>query len=128
MKLGIEDYLVKEEITTPVLPRTILSVIERKKLRDQLTALEITQNRLQAIQEFVIRITQEIRLPLDRMRANVEEVLKHHDQDSLTNYLVIIRDNLQRVEKKLVRLKEMKTDKTVTYVKDIKMFDLSDGE
>ncbi|MEK7249050.1 MAG: response regulator, partial [Bacteroidota bacterium] len=31
MKLGIEDYLVKEEISTPVLPKTILNVIERQK-------------------------------------------------------------------------------------------------
>jgi CheY-like chemotaxis protein len=71
MKLGIEDYLVKEEISTPVLPRTILNVIERKHLRDQLTSLEITQKRLEAIQGVVVNITQEIRKPLDGMSASV---------------------------------------------------------
>ena len=45
MKLGIEDYLVKEEISTPVLPKTIINVIERQKLKDQLTTLEISQKR-----------------------------------------------------------------------------------
>ena len=37
-----------------------------------------------------------------------------------------IRDNLDRIEKKIAQLKELKSDKTVTYVRDIKMFDLSD--
>jgi hypothetical protein len=43
----------------------------------------------------------------------------------MTTYLTIIRDNLARIEKKLLQLKEMKTDKTVPYIKDIRMLDLS---
>jgi len=126
MKLGVEDYLVKEEISTPVLPKTILSVIERKKLRDQLTALEITQKRLETIQELVLKITHEIRLPLDGMKKNVEELITHHEADNLKTYLVIIRDNLNRIEKKISQLKQLKSDKTVTYIHDIRMFDLSE--
>ncbi len=126
MKLGIEDYLVKEEISTPVLPKTILNVIERKRLREQLTALEITQKRLEAIQDLVINISQEIRAPLDIMRISVEGLIASHGADNLSTYLVIIRDNLIRIEKKITQLKELKTDKTVVYIKDIKMFDLSE--
>lgn len=126
MKLGVEDYLVKEEISTPVLPKTILSVIERQELRDQLTKLEITQKRLEAIAELVVKISGEVRLPLDEMRLTVSELLKTHDADNLKTYLTIIRDNLQRIEKKIVKLKDLKTDKTVTYIKDIRMFDLSE--
>jgi phosphoserine phosphatase RsbU/P len=126
MKLGVEDYLVKEEISTPVLPKTILSVIERQELREQLTKLEVTQKRLEAIAELVIKISQEVRLPLDQMRLNVTELLKHHEQDNLKTYLTIIRDNLQRIEKKIVKLKDLKTDKTVPYIKDIRMLDLSE--
>lgn len=73
MKLGIEDYLVKEEISTPVLPKTILNVIERQKLREQLTALEISQKRLEAIRELVLQITDELRLPLDEMGTLITE-------------------------------------------------------
>ncbi len=127
MKLGIEDYLVKEEIATLVLPKTIINVIERQKLQEQLTALEISQKRLEAIQELVVQITTELRLPLDGMRTIVDQLLKNHGADNLKTYLTIIRDNLLRIEKKIVRLKELKTDKTVQYIKDIRMFDLSDG-
>lgn len=127
MKLGIEDYLVKEEISTPVLPKTILSVIERQQLKEQLTSLEISQKRLEAIEDLVGKITQELRLPLKAMREIVDELLKNHPGDNLTMYLTIIRDNLLRIEKKIVKLKELKTDKTVVYIHDIKMFDLSDN-
>ena len=126
MKLGVEDYLVKEEISTPVLPRTILDVIERRKLRDQLTHLEISQKRMEAIQELVEQITGQIRLPLDSMQKNLQELTKYHRDDDLKGYLGIIRDNLDRIEKKIAQLKELKSDRTVTYVRDIKMFDLSD--
>jgi DNA-binding response OmpR family regulator len=126
MKLGVEDYLVKEEISTPVLPKTILNVIERQKLRNQLTSLEIRQKRLEAISEIVLNITNEIRLPLDGMTVTVDELLKDHQADSLKTYLSIIKDNLARIEKKIAKLKELKSDKTVPYIKDIRMFDLSE--
>jgi CheY-like chemotaxis protein len=126
MKLGVEDYLVKEEVSTPVLPKTILNVIERGRLKAQLTALEITQKRLEAIQEMVMKITQEIRLPLDGMRAGVDSLAGKHENDHLKTYLVIIRENLLRIDKKISQLKEMKTDKTVPYIRDIRMLDLSD--
>ena len=126
MKLGVEDYIVKEEIATPVLPKTILSVIERKKLRDQLTSLEITQKRLEAIQEIVVNISAEIRRPLDAMRESVEGLSRTHQSDDLKAYIVIIRDNLLRIERKISQLKDLKTDRTVQYIHDIRMFDLSE--
>jgi sigma-B regulation protein RsbU (phosphoserine phosphatase) len=126
LKLGVEDYLVKEEISTPVLPRTILSVIERRKLRDELTSLEISQKRLQIIQELVVKITTELRSPMDGMRVGVDGLLAQHGEDNLRAYLVIIRDNLIRIEKKMTRLRELKTDKTIPYIRDIRMLDLSD--
>jgi len=126
MKIGVEDYLVKEEISTPVLPKTILNVIERGKLRDQLTSLEISQKRLEAIQELVVRISEDIRTPLDGMRTNVDKLIEQYGSGSLKTYMTIIRDNLIRIEKKITRLKELKTDKTVQYIRDIRMFDLSE--
>jgi sigma-B regulation protein RsbU (phosphoserine phosphatase) len=125
MKLGIEDYLVKDEISTPVLPRTILNVIERDKLRKQLSALEIMQKRLEAIQEMVQRIALEIRTPLEGMRVGIDALVANHKQDHLTSYLTIISDNVGRIERKIGQLKDLKSDRTVPYIKDIRMIDLS---
>ncbi len=126
LKLGVEDYLVKEEIATPVLPKTILNVLERKKLKLQLTELEISQKRLETIQELVVQVTGELQSPINGMRKNIEQLLATHPEDNLRAYLVIIRDNLIRIDKKMVRLRQLKTDKTIPYVRDIRMLDLSE--
>lgn len=126
LKLGVEDYLVKEEISTPVLPKTILSVLERQVLRNQLTELEISQKRLQVIQELVVKIINELRSPMAGMRKGVDGLLERHGEDNLRAYLVIIRDNLIRIEKKMRLLRELKTDRTIPYIRDIRMLDLSE--
>ena len=126
LKLGVEDYLVKEEIATPVLPKTIFNVLERKKLKLKLTELEISQKRLETIQELVVQVTGELQAPIKGMRTNIESLLATHPEDNLRAYLVIIRDNLIRIDKKMVRLRELKTDKTIPYVRDIRMLDLSE--
>src|SRR5512140_2134629 len=48
LKLGVADYLLKEDATTPVLPGTILKVIEQRRLEEQQMALEVTKKRLEA--------------------------------------------------------------------------------
>jgi two-component system, NtrC family, response regulator AtoC len=126
LKLGVEDYLVKEEIATPVLPKTILNVLERRKLKIQLTELEISQKRLETIQELVVQVTGELQSPIEGMRKHIDSLLATHPEDNLRAYLVIIRDNLIRIDKKMVRLRQLKTDKTIPYVRDIRMLDLSE--
>ncbi len=125
MKLGIEGYLVKEEISTPVLPRTILSVIEKSKLQKKLAELEISQKRLEAVQEMVLAVSNELNHPIELMKKNVEQLLTHDSMRDIHSYLVIMRDNLERMQKKIERLKQLKDDKTVVYIKDLRMFDIS---
>jgi hypothetical protein len=60
------------------------------------------------------------------MTVTVGKLIVTHPEDNLKTYLSIIRDNLVRIEKKIAKLKELKSDRTVTYIKDIRMFDLSE--
>ena len=60
------------------------------------------------------------------MKKNIDTLMEQHGTGSLKTYLTIIRDNLSRIERKITRLKELKTDKTVQYIRDIRMFDLSE--
>lgn len=125
LMIGVEDYLLKEELSAPGVAKTILDVIERERLRRQLTELEMSSHRLEAIRELIAVITAEIRVPLDTMARIYEDLLGRHKEDALRNYLGIIRDNHARIESKIVKLKELKSDQTVPYIKDIKMFDIS---
>ena len=126
MKLGVEDFLVKEEISTPVLPRTVVSVLERVRLRQQLSALEISTQRIEAIQELVLGISQDLVTPLDAMKKNVDMLLQSRIAIDMKMYLRIISENVERMQTKLSRLQSLKEDKTIQYIKNIRMIDISD--
>ncbi|MBI2619824.1 MAG: response regulator [Ignavibacteriales bacterium] len=125
MKLGVEDYLVKEEISTPILPKTILGVVEKRKLQSEMALLEIRKKRLEAIQEKILEITNEVSAPLETMSEIIREILEKRANEKTEKYLAIIRDNIERIQLKMEKLKNLKEDKTVQYIKDIKMIDLS---
>lgn len=126
LKLGVDDYLVKEEITTPVLPQTILNVLERRRLSEERTNVEISRKRLEAIRQVVGEVTGHVSEPLAGMRVTVEQLLASVPEGPMKTYLGIIRDNVERIERKVARLKELRSDRTIPYVRDIRMLDLSD--
>lgn len=125
MKLGVSDYLVKEEIATPILPKTILSVVEKRKLDMEFAELEIRKKRLEAMQEIIVSITNELSNPLRGMKEVVEQLNAKQQPEKVAKYLSIIRDSVGRIETTMVKLQNLKEDKTVQYIKDVKMIDLS---
>jgi CheY-like chemotaxis protein len=126
MKLGVEDYLVKEEILSPVLPKTLLNVLERRDLKRRLEEIEISEKRLQAIQELVVSVTAELDVPVKRLRERVELLKKDQLASQFKRQLATIEKSLDRIEQKLRRLKELKEAKSVPYVKGVRMIDLSE--
>jgi DNA-binding NarL/FixJ family response regulator len=125
MKLGVRDYLVKEEISTPILPKTIMTVVDKRKFQKEVAELEVRQKRLEAMQELVVGITKEITVPLQTMKDIVDLLIKNGNTDKRAKYLSIIHDNVARIESKMEKLINLKEDKTVQYIKDIKMIDIS---
>ncbi len=125
MKLGVEDYLVKEEISTPILPKTIVGVVEKRKLKREMAELEIRKKRLEAIQEMIVSITNEVGAPLEAMKNIVQDLLAGGPNEKVGKYLAIIKENVDRIQFKVEKLKNLKEDKTVQYIKDIRMIDIS---
>lgn len=125
MKLGVSDYLVKEEISSPALPKTILSVIEKHRLKSQLVNVEISSQRLQAIRDTLAGVVHDFEVPLNEMISIAAGFRKRLTGSDFASYVKIIEDNVKRMEEKLEKLKSLKADKTIKYIKDIKMIDLS---
>ncbi len=124
MKLGVAEYLIKDDISSPVLPKTIMNVIEKHKLEEQLIQKEVSRERLQAMKELLANVIDDLERPLLEMQAIIAE-LSMNTPDSHQNYVKIITDTVNRISGKLEKLKQLKQDKTVKYIKDIKMIDLS---
>ena len=125
MKLGVDDYLVKEEISSPVLPKTVLNVVEKHRLKKQLVNIEVSQQRLQAIRETLNSVVHDFEVPLHDMNTLTREFRERFTDDAQKNYVKIIEENVKRMAEKLEKLKTLKEDKTIRYIKDIKMIDLS---
>jgi FixJ family two-component response regulator len=76
MKLGVEDFLVKDNFDQAHLPRTILSILDRVHLRKHKQAVEkrlaMAENRAQAIRELVVTVCHEFNNPLAAVKISFD--------------------------------------------------------
>ncbi len=125
MKQNVEEYLIKEEITSPLLPKTIYEVLERFRMKQKLFDYEISQKRLQIMQKVIASVVGNISGPVENVRKEVEKLKIFDTNEQAGTYIKIIYDNFQRVNEKFEKIKSLKQDKTITYIKGIKMIDLN---
>jgi FixJ family two-component response regulator len=125
MRMGVKDYLLKEEVASHVFPQTLLRVVEKGHLKQEQEKLEIKQRRLSTMQEIVVGISNKISEPLEDMNKIVSELQENELPEKAGKYLKLIKDNVERMQLKLEKLRNLKEDKTVKYIRDIKMIDLS---
>ncbi|HAV23445.1 MAG: hypothetical protein A2X67_03840 [Ignavibacteria bacterium GWA2_55_11] len=125
MKLGVRDYIIKDDITSHVFPQTLVALYEKRRLQVEVEELEIRRSRLEAMQEMVVTITNEIAMPLEAMKGVIRELGEHAHAEKAQRYLSLIGENITRIEGKIEKLKNLREDKTVQYIKDIRMIDLS---
>lgn len=125
MRMGVKDYLLKEDVDTHVFPQTLLRVVEKGRLKQKQDKLEIKRKRLEIMQEIVVGISNKISEPLEDMNKIVSTLEQNALPEKAVNYLKLIKDNVERMQLKLEKLRNLQEDKTVKYIRDIKMIDLS---
>jgi two-component system, sensor histidine kinase and response regulator len=125
MRMGVKDYLLKKDIASRVFPQSLLRIVEKGRVKQELMELEIKKKRLEAMQEIVVNISQKISEPLEDMSKIVTSFEQKEVPEKAAKYLKLIKDNVARMQAKLEKLRNLKEDKTVKYIRDIKMIDLS---
>lgn len=125
MRMGVKDCLYKEDVGTHVFPQTLLRVVEKGHLKQEQDKLEIKRKRLETMQGVVVGVSDKISEPLEDMNKIVGELEKNELPEKAVKYLKLIKDNVERMQLKLEKLRNLKEDKTVKYIRDIKMIDLS---
>jgi signal transduction histidine kinase len=111
MKYGVEDYLIKDEAVDSVLPRTILNIIERVRLKRQI-ALErkadlIARKRTDAIKELVVTVCHEFNNPLAAIKISTDILLRQTLDEEETRLVHAIDENISLVEEEISRLRDM---------------------
>lgn len=110
MKLGVEDFLVKEDISELLLPKTIINVLEKYRTRRQMEAVEkrmlIAAKRAEAIRELVVTVCHEFNNPLAAIKISADLLARQFSDDE-KNLLREFERHFQKIEGEIKRLRDI---------------------
>ncbi len=115
MKFGIEEYLVKEEAVDTILPRTVINVIDRVRLKKQIQEVEketlIAQKKTEAVQELVVTMCHEFNNPLAAIKIS-SDILSRQNADVENKALLRrLSENISLLEHQIIRLRDLNAEK-----------------
>ena len=129
LHLGANDYIIKDEAFTQLLPDVLARVVRMREIERALAVAQqslIRAERRAAIGEIVVALSHEINNPLMALSAQLE--LLHLDAGSLPPgdraALELARAQVVRIAGLLKRLGELDREQATTYVGDTRMTDL----
>ena len=110
MKYGVEDYLIKDEAVDSVLPRTILNIVERVRLKRRIAEEQkadlIARKRTDAIKELVVTVCHEFNNPLAAIKISTDILLRQTLNEEESRLVHSIDENINLVEKEISRLRD----------------------
>ena len=111
MKLGVEDFLVKDEIVESVLPRTLLNVLNRVQLKKQIAMVEknkiLGQKRNEAIKELVVTICHEFNNPLAAIKISADIISRQKLNATDRAVIQELDNNIRGIEKEIIKLRDI---------------------
>jgi DNA-binding NtrC family response regulator len=111
IQLGVEDYLVKDEIATSILPTTIINSLQRAALKNRIAAerknTQIIRKRAEAIKELVVTVCHEFNNPLAAIKISCEII----SRGAITPHDRVLIENMNKqtrsIEKEVMKLKDI---------------------
>lgn len=115
MKLGVEDFLLKEDIGESHLARTITNLVDRVAMRKQMHSVEkrmmIAENRAQAIRELVVTVCHEFNNPLAAIKISSDLIQRQGLSPEDKTLMKQLDESLQRIESEIKRLRDVTFEK-----------------
>jgi CheY-like chemotaxis protein len=114
LKYGIEEYLVKEDLSDTILPRTIVNTIERFRLHQQMKEMEkdqlFSRRGAEAIQELVVTMCHEFNNPLAAIKISVDILSRQEVSEPQRALLQKLSVNITKLESQIVRLRDLNSE------------------
>ncbi|MCC6398143.1 MAG: response regulator [Bacteroidetes bacterium] len=115
MKYGVEDYLIKDEAIDSVLPRSIINILERVRLKQQITTQAktdlIARKRTDAIHELVVTVCHEFNNPLAAIKISTDILLRQNLDEEDKKMVLAIDAQIGVVEREISRLRDLNFEK-----------------
>ena len=116
MKSGVEDYLVKEEMTDTVLSRTIINVIEGTQLKNRIRQAEqnrvISARKTDAVQELIVTMCHEFNNPLAAIKISSDILARQTATGEMKKLLEELNHNIHCLEEQITRLRDLNLDQS----------------
>jgi len=111
MKHGVAEYLVKEEATNTIFPRTILNVLDEHELKTKVAAAEhnriISQKKTEAVQELVVTMCHEFNNPLAAIKISTDILARQAQAPGVKTLLGDLNRTITDLEKQIVKLRDL---------------------
>jgi len=115
MKLGVEDFLLKDDLNEVYLPRTILSILDRVYLRKQKQAVEkrlvMAESSAQAIRELVVTVCHEFNNPLAAVKISFDLLQRQTLKNVPPEVLKSFEDHFNAIDSEIKRLRDLNFEK-----------------
>jgi DNA-binding NtrC family response regulator len=115
MKLGVEDFLIKDDLSESHFPRTLLSILNRIRAREQMRAVEkrmaIAENRSQAIRDLVVTVCHEFNNPLAAIKISSDLLQRQPLTESHKALMKEFDVSFQKIEMEVRRLRDINFEK-----------------
>jgi DNA-binding NarL/FixJ family response regulator len=115
MKFGVEDYLIKDEAVDSVLPRSIVNILERVRLKQRIATQAktdlIARKRTDAIHELVVTVCHEFNNPLAAIKISTDILLRQELEPRDKDVVQAIDAQISEVEREISRLRDLNFEK-----------------
>jgi CheY-like chemotaxis protein len=115
MKYGVEDYMVKDDAVDSVLPRTIIGILERVRIKRELAVQRkmqrIAARQEEAIKELVVTVCHEFNNPLAAIKISTDILLRQALPAEQREKVQDIDGRITQLEGEVTRLRDINFEK-----------------
>lgn len=115
MKLGVEDFILKDDLNEAYLPRTILNILDRVRLRKHKQAIEkrlaMAENRAQAIRELVVTVCHEFNNPLAAVKISFDLLQRQIPETVQPELMKSFENSFNTIDSEIKQLRDLNFEK-----------------
>ncbi len=115
MKIGADDFLVKEDTGMEILSRTIINTLKRARLRQQMEKINkrqlMAEKQTDAIKALIVTICHEFNNPLAAIKISIDVLQRQQLSEQENSHLIKLEDHLSKIENKINELRDINFEK-----------------
>jgi FixJ family two-component response regulator len=123
MKLGVEDFLIKDDLDQTQLPRTIISILDRVRLRKHKQAVEkrlaMAENRSQAIRELVVTVCHEFNNPLAAVKISFDLLQRQNLEMVAPEVMKTFESRFNAIDSEIKQLRDLNFERIDFHEDDV---------